>query len=155
MIGRHVKIICAHGKDRGKYKIKLWSEIAGDAELPLYVILDKDASGEAERAIDEGSLVGDRCLVLSKGDLEDYYPWEILDQALKDELSYAAQNPIPIGERVATLRKSLGRRVKHKNSWKPVLAEGVLRRLDRQAAENDFGEVADFLRKISHELDTD
>ena len=154
LVGCHVKIICAHGKDRGKYKIKLWSELASDAELPLYVILDQDASDEAEEAISDGILEGDRCLVLSKGDLEDYYPWETLSQTLEDEFSLTVESPIPVGERVSTLRRSIGRRVKHRNSWKPILAEGVASRLNRQVAEHQFGEIADFLRKISHELDS-
>ena len=153
LASRHVKIICAHGKDRGKYKIDLWSELAADADLPIYVILDKNASQEAEEAIAAGKLVGDRCLVLSRGDLEDYYPWELLDDVLENEFAISVDDPIPVGERVAGLRKLFGRRVKHSNSWKPVLADGIVQRLRRETAEAEFGEIADFLRKISHELD--
>ncbi len=154
LVCRHVKIICSHGKDRGKYKIKLWSELASDAELPLYVILDQDASDQAEEAISDGSLESDRCLVLSKGDLEDYYPWEVLRQTLEDEFGLSVESPIPVGERVAKIRSRLGHRTERGNSWKPVLADGVASRLNRKVAESEFEEIADFLRKMSRELES-
>ncbi len=152
LISRHVRVICAHGKDRGKYKINLWSELASDAQLPIYLMLDQDASDEAEEAIDKGRLVQDRCLVLAKGDLEDYYPWEVLSQTLEEDFNVHVPDPIPVGQRVASLRKILGRKGEHRNAWKPPLAEGIVRRLDDDIAEDQLGEIADFLRKIWHEL---
>ena len=38
---RHVQIIRANGKSRGKYKIEFWSEVGREAGIPLYLILDR------------------------------------------------------------------------------------------------------------------
>ena len=72
---RHVKIVRANGKDRGKYKIEFWAEVGEDAGLPLYLILDRNAKKEAQEAIDKNMIPEDHCLILSEGDLEDHYPW--------------------------------------------------------------------------------
>ena len=65
---------------RGRRKIEFWAEVGKDAGIPLYLILDKDAEDEAQSAIKDGSVGNEHCLMLEKGSLEDYYPWEILQE---------------------------------------------------------------------------
>ena len=76
---RHVRIVRANGDSRGRRKIEFWAEVGRDAGLPLYIILDKGAANEAERAIEKEHVKPEHCLILEKGDLEDYYPWETLE----------------------------------------------------------------------------
>ena len=58
----HAKIIQAGGMPRGRPKIEFWAEVGRDAGLPLYVILDKSADQEAQRAISRGHLQPERNL---------------------------------------------------------------------------------------------
>ena len=72
---RNVRILQMGGDSRGRRKIELWAEAGKEAGLPLYIILDKGAANEAERAIEERHVSREHCLILEKGNLEDYYPW--------------------------------------------------------------------------------
>ena len=147
----HVKIVKANGKSRGRYKIEFWAETGHDAGLPLYLILDKNASAEAEKAIAKGQVRQEHCLILSKGDLEDLYPWPALKKALSSSFGKEVEEPIPSGSRVAKLKKLLGQR----NAWKPPLADDVARFMTRDDVESELGVVANFLRKISADIAAD
>ena len=149
-----VKIIPANGKSRGKYKIKFWAEVGRDADIPLYLILDENAQSEAESAITDGHIPRERCLILDRGDLEDYYPWPVLENALRTEFEIEVEQPIPVGSRVQELRKLVGRKARG-NSWKPRLAEEVLRTLARESAESELAEMVSFLRKIHADVGVD
>ena len=151
LVDRHVKIIKANGKSRGKYKIEFWSEVGRDAGIPLYLILDSGAREEAGNAIAKDQLTADRCLLLPEGDLEDCYPWPELKQAVWNLYGKDIENPIPIGERVKQLWALL-RRQEERNSWKPKLAEEVAQLITREKAESEMAATVGFLRKIFNEL---
>ena len=148
---RHVKIIPAHGSSRGRRKIEFWAEVGRDSGLPLYLILDSSAEEEAEIAMENGHVTAERCLILGRGDLEDYYPWDLLDQVLRDNFNVEVDEPIPVGERVEQLRKHLSRKAP-KNAWKPLVAEEVAKKMTQVDAEREAAEIADFLRKIHRDL---
>ena len=151
LAGRHVKIVRSNGSSRGKRKVAFWAEVGRDAELPLYLILDKDARDEAEEAIEDDLVPREHCLILQKGNLEDYYPWRILAEVLPTQFGMDISEPIPVGERVQQLRSSLRRRFKG-NTWKPMLAEEVAKALTLEEAEVEMGEIVDFLGKIHREM---
>ena len=113
-------------------------------------MLDNNANEEAEKAIEGGFIPRERCLVLSHGDLEDYYPWPILKESLNTLFEKEIEEPIPVGSRVADLRKVL--RGQKGNAWKVLLAEDVVSRMTRENAESDMNEIVSFLRKIYDEL---
>ena len=151
---RHVKIIRANGKSRGKYKIEFWAEVGRDAGIPLYLIFDKGAQEEADRAITQEQIPRANCLILDKGDLEDYYPWPILKEALSKQFGIEVEELIPSGGRVAELKK-LFRKKAQGNTWKPMLAEEIVQIITREAAESELEEVVSFLRKIYAEVGAD
>ena len=122
---RHVKIVRSNGKSRGRYKIEFWAEVAFDASLPLYMLLDNDAAAEAEEAINKGLIDRDRCLILSQGDLEDHYPRELLQEALSSLYDKDVEEAITSGSRVRQLRTLL--RGRRGNIWKVELAEEMVR----------------------------
>ena len=144
---RHVKIVCANGKNRGKYKIEFWSEVGREAGLPLYLILDKNARKEADEAISKKLVGEERCLILPDGDLEDHYPWPALQESLLSCFGKSVEEPIPVGERVKVLGAQL-RGQGGKNAWKPQLAEAVSQVLRRDDIETHLRELVSFLRNI-------
>lgn len=148
---RHVKVVSANGKSRGRYKIEFWAEVGQDAGIPLYVILDKDAKDEAERAIEKEQIPRERCLILSQGDLEDYYPWPAVEEAVSNLFGIEIDQPIAVGERVKELRELLSRKAKG-NAWKPLLAEEVVRIMTSEDADSEMAEMVNFIRKIRDDL---
>ena len=151
LAGRHVKIVRANGYPRGRRKIGFWAEVGRDAGIPLYLILDKDAEDEAQSAIEDGSVGNEHCLILEKGSLEDYYPWEILQEVLAKEFEKEGVEPIPVGERVEQLRRLLSRKA-GKNAWKTMVAEAVGKKMTQTEAETEIDEIVAFLRKIYPEV---
>ena len=151
LAGRHVKVVRANGYPRGKRKIEFWTEVGRDAGIPLYLILDKDAEDEAQCAIKDGRVGNEHCLILEKGNLEDYYPWEVLQEVLAKEFEEEGVEPIPVGERVAQLRRLLSRKAE-RNAWKPIVAEEVVKIMTRDEAESEMDEIVAFLRKIYYEV---
>ena len=151
---RHVKVVSANGKSRGKYKIEFWAEVGRDAGLPVYAICDKDGTDEAERAANNGQIPRERCLVLSHGALEDHYPWTALKEALIALSGTEPEAEIAVGQRVKELRTLLSK-LAPRNAWKPLLAEEVARKLTREVAESEMVDVVAFLRKISADLDVE
>ena len=150
---RHVRVVRANGDSRGRRKIEFWAEVGRDAGLPLYIILDKGAANEAERAIENEHIKPEQRLILEKGDLEDYYPWEDLKVVLEAEFGKAVEEPIDVGKRVVKLRELLGRE-KGRNWWKPTLAEEVAGRVTPEQAEAELKEIVDFLHAIHRSLGT-
>lgn len=146
-----VKVIPSNGKSRGRYKIEFWAEVGRDADLPVYLLLDKDARPEAESVIAKGHIPKERCLILDKGDLEDYYPWPTLQEALSTQFGIEIEEPIAIGSRVQEIKKLLGRKAKG-NAWKPQLAEEVARTMTREDADSEMTEMVSFLRRIYSDL---
>lgn len=151
---RHVKIMQANGYPRGRRKIEFWAKVGKDAGLPLYLILDKNAADEAESAIEAGQVYREHCLILEKGDLEDYYPWDILQNVLAKEFEIEVAEPIPVGERVEKLRKLLSSKAA-RNAWKPIVAEEVANRMTQAETETEMREVVDFLHGIHRSLGTE
>ncbi len=149
---RQVKAVRANGSSRGRRKVEFWAEVGRDSGLPLYLILDKDAQDEAEQAIGGQLISRERCLVLEKGNLEDYYPQRALEEVLSTQFNVTVEEPIPVGKRVEGLRRLLSRKVKGKNAWKPILAEEVAKTMTRDEAESETGVIVGFLRKIYHEV---
>lgn len=150
---RHVKFVRANGHPRGRRKIEFWAEVGRDAGLPLYIILDKDAATEAERAIEQGHVSREHCSILQKGDLEDHYPWEVLKEVLVTEFGKEVEEPIQEGQRVVELRKLLGQG-RGRNWWKPRLAEEVASRITPEQIETEMGEVVSLLQRIHRSLGT-
>ena len=150
---RHVRIVRANGDSRGRRKIEFWAEVGRDAGLPLYIILDKGAANEAERAIEKEHVKSEQCLILEKGKLEDYYPWEDLKAVLDAEFGKEVEDPIDVGKRVVELRKLLGRE-KGRNWWKPTLSEEVAGRITPEQVESEMKELVDVLHSIHRSLGT-
>jgi len=78
-----LNIIPIYGKSRGKYHLSVWVEAAKTTNIPFFMILDKDASNEAEEYTRRYGEIQDKLFILSRGSLEEYYPRKLLFSGLE------------------------------------------------------------------------
>jgi len=79
-----VSIFPTHGKERGRYMLDVWLDASSVANIPYFMILDKDAEQEAKKYVDKGKLeLNKNLFILQKGSIEDYYPSEKLIEAIE------------------------------------------------------------------------
>ena len=148
----HVAIVPARGASKGRYHLTLWIEATHNVGIPIYMLLDSNAKAEADRVINEGLIQADKCHVLSKGDLEDYYPEDVLRSALAvlyPRKKIPADHDLTPGRRVKKLDKLLVSTVKKSREWKVPLAVEVSQQIDPAIIDD---ELASFLRKIQSEV---
>ena len=72
-----IAIIPTGGKNRGIYYVDVWIRINKAADIPFFMIFDKDAENDKEirKFIEEKELKrGENLFILNKGSIEDYYP---------------------------------------------------------------------------------
>lgn len=105
LVETYVKFIRAGGYPSGRHKIEFWAEVGRDASLPLYLILDKDAQNEVDKAVSKGLIAEEQCLILQKGNLEDHYPWSLLGKATSTLFDITIDDAIPIDTRGQELKK--------------------------------------------------
>lgn len=150
----NVKIIPLKGKSGADYHLRIWLEAAKDAGIPAYVLLDKNARPEADAVINARKVDRDNCLVLEKEslrdssecDIEDFYPKDILKEALQTLYpkvsveKLALDDAAPVAAKITAALK--------REPWKAKLAEYVGSRLTEAHIEGDLREVVRFLRRI-------
>ena len=151
LVQRHIRIIRANGYPNGRRKIEFWAEVGREAGIPLYLMLDKNAQGEADSAVDKSLVTRDRCLILQKGNLEDCYPPDVIRKAAATILDAEIEDSVSPGDVVAQLKKKLGGRSKG-NEWKIFLAEEVVRTITSKEIEADMKDLAEFIRKVHREV---
>ena len=149
---RHIKIVRANGYPNGRRKIEFWAEVGRDAGLPLYLILDRNAQGEADIAINKNLIARDHCLILQKGNLEDCYPSDVLKKAASTIFNVEIEDSVPASNGIAELKKKLGRKAKG-NEWKILLAEEVVRTITPEDIELEMRDIAEFILKVHREVD--
>ena len=146
----HVKAVAANGYPRGKRKIEFWAEVGRDANLPLFMIVDSSAQDEVQDAVSKGHISQEHCLVLQQGELENYYPIELLCESLSTAFGIEIDQDDSdlLSNRVGTLKRLLSKKKWPGQSWKPVLAEEVASKVNRAVAERELSEIVAFLHRV-------
>jgi len=144
----HILIIDAEGA--GNIKKYLVSDVVQRTSLKNYGLCDKNAEDELREDI-KGIVPDENIVVLEKGDLEDYYPRELVLQFAKewgkrknrreDEIS----SEIKEGETVKKLSELL-----HGDWWKSQLALKVIQGMKPEQIDD---EVKDKLLKIYNSIE--
>jgi ABC-type branched-subunit amino acid transport system ATPase component len=81
-----VAIIPTYGKSSGRYHLRVWTDVAKNANIPYFMVLDKGAEMEAKALVADGVLTPDQNLfILKRGSLEAYYPLNLFVSAFEDE----------------------------------------------------------------------
>jgi len=140
-----VGILIIDAEGFGNIQKYLKSEVIRRTTFKLYSLCDKNAEDKVKQAIKD-VIPEPQVLVLSKGDLEDYYPREIVSQfakkmALKkDKKEEKIPNEIRKGETVKKLDELLG-----KDWWKRSLSEKVIKEMIPEQLDD---EIKDKLGKV-------
>jgi hypothetical protein len=137
-----IQVIPCFSADKEPGHYEYWSEITQFIPLPKFAILDKNKMDIKDKLKLKG-LKEENILVLSKGDLEDYYPRELIKEFLLQN-NCEVEN-VPESDTVKFLKEKLGER----EWWKKYLAEFVIRKV--KLAEIDE-EIEEFLKKIVESL---
>jgi hypothetical protein len=96
--------------------LDVWLDASSVANIPYFMILDKDAEKEAKKYVNEGKLEPNKNLfILKKGSIEDYYPSEKLIGAIEsvcgiklDEEERKRIVEIPRSKKIEELLKGKG-----------------------------------------------
>lgn len=134
----YILVIDAEGA--GNIKKYLTSEVVQQTSFRSFGLCDKNAESELRQAI-QGIVPDENVFILTKGDLEDYYPRDIVLQ-FAQELSQkrGKNNQIPSeikeGETVSKLNEILG-----KNRWKKPLASKIVKEMKPEQIDKEIKAV--------------
>ena len=135
----NVDLVPLRGKSNAERALSVWLSFTRGG-IPIFAILDNDASSEVHDVIQKGLIEKDRIHVWKNGSIEDYYPTEIFEKALSklneryslqlnveeivNKISAGQLRPdrIDIGPKASALDKS----------WEVVLAEEFVRQLSAE-----------------------
>jgi len=134
----HILVIDAAGA--GNIKQYLASEVVQQTSFKSFGLCDRNAERELRRAV-KGIVPDKNIIALTKGDLEDYYPRDIVLQfaqeyAEKKGRADQIHSEIKIGKTVGELDKLLG-----KNWWKRPLVEKVIREMKSEQIDEEIKTV--------------
>ena len=148
-----ISIFPTRGKEQGKYHLKMWAEITKNTQVPIFMLLDKNAKKEKEKILKERLINEDHIHLWSKGDMEDYYPAEILSSAAIEvieneyeiELTDDDKDKIKKSPQIKEIEKVLKKKNKPYNALKVLIGKEVA----RQMSEKDiYGEIKNVMVKI-------
>lgn len=145
-----VAIIPTYGKSSGKYHLRVWTEAARNANIPFFMVLDKDAETEAKGLVTEGVLVPDQNLfVLKKGSLEAYYPLDRLVSAFEEEYSVQLiedeRKTVESrdSKKIVELLKSKGI---NPEGWKVLIGRRVSQEMNAKEIDDEIKRILERLR---------
>lgn len=153
----NVALIPLRGSGKGKYHLSMWTEIAKHVSVPFFLLLDSDAKRERNEVLKKKLLTEEQIHILQLGSIEDYYPEDLLFEALKPLLK-PQDNMIPKIEAAIKKRpraREIDKIAKKKRNihlssqWKVPAGEYVTNKMKRDQL-ND--EIITVLTKISVEL---
>jgi len=144
-----VSIIPIHGKGKGKYHLKVWTEAAKNTNLSIFFLLDKDAEAEIKKLEKEGIIDKDYYHILEK-EFEDYYPKDILKEIILEIMKNEKEGKVdekefelkePVVEQINNLLK--------RKDWKVDVGLKVAAKLTPEQIKKEMNDIIRFLRKIA------
>lgn len=154
-----ISIVPMRGASKGKYHLELWDELAKNAGIPRFMLLDGDKPGrkEADEILSKGQISSQNLYILRRRNIEDYYNDELLREAIDKHFSISVdfnndiENAIKSDDRVNAIR-SLLRRIypDEKIRWKGRIAEYIA---DNSRVEHLEQEIRNLILKIDDILD--
>jgi predicted ATP-dependent endonuclease of OLD family len=151
-----IGIIPLIGSPKANYHLKLWKEIAGSVKtitknvsLPIFMILDLNAKNIAERAIAEGLVSKSNCFVLSMGDIEDYYPLDIVMEVIEQLCGKKPTKSELVGKKVVAINRFL-KKNKYYDDWKITLGTKVASLIESIDIPLEIQEIIQKIIKVSN-----
>ncbi len=136
------RLLTIDAEGAGNIPKYLRSDIIQQTNFQMFALCDKNAEDEIRRKLID-VIPEENILVLSKGDLEDYYPREIVMELARDlATKRKLPNPeeIKVGETVNRLTE-----LKGNDQWKKPLAKKVIEQTEPSQIPE---EIIDFLGRI-------
>lgn len=151
-----ISILHIRGKDKGKYHLKMWVEITKNAEIPIFMLLDKNAKKEMDELLKEELIDEDHSHLWSKGDIEDYYPPEILSivavEVLENEygieLTDEDKNKIKESPQIEEIEKVLKKKRKPYDAWKVLIGKEVAIKISEKDINEEIKRVMEKIIRL-------
>jgi len=121
------ELIGIGGGNKGKYHLDMWRSITKDAQIPIFLILDKHAKQEIDKLISEGKIEREFCLSTSKNSIEEFYPKDYVIKAIYDEFGIEFEKNELKNTKENTIKKLLINQgmIIERNWWKPLIGKRV------------------------------
>lgn len=152
-----ITIFPTRGKEQGKYHLKMWAEITKNTQVPIFMLLDKNAKTEKEKIVKERLIDGDYVHLWSKGDMEDYYPSEILSSAAIEvieneyeiKLTDDDKEKIKESPQIKEIENVLKKKKKPYNAWKVLIGKEVARQMSERDIDEEIKNVMTKIIRLS------
>jgi predicted ATPase len=151
-----VAVISIGGQNQLKNYLRIWTQILGYVPLEYLVILDRHSKELIHDIVKELGVEAKRFIVLERESIEDYYPPELIVEALKalgiediTEKDIDPNKPI-----VKQIEKILKERGKMKKNWKIWIGHYVAEKMDKEKIPLEIQEAFNIIRKHLQLLST-
>lgn len=148
-----ISIIPTWGKNRGKYYLNVWIEASKSANIPYFMIFDREAGEDKEikQFVGKKFLVeNENLFILKKGSIEDYYPRDKLIEAIQSEYQMELSEKdkedilrIPRARNIETLLKDKGKEVR---GWKVRVGKKVAESMRADEIDDEIKRIMERLR---------
>jgi len=157
LLKKGISIFPTRGKDQGKYHLKMWAEITKNAQVPIFMLLDKNAEKEKKEILEAKSIDEDYIHLWSKGDIEDYYPSGILSDAAIEviekeygiKLTEEDKSEIKESKKIKEIEQVLKKKKKPYNGWKVLIGREVAFRMSEKDIDNEIKLVLRTIGRLS------
>lgn len=148
-----ISIIPTRGKNRGKYYLNVWIEASKSANIPYFMIFDREAGEDKEikEFVGKKFLVeNENLFILKKGSIEDYYPRDKLIEAIQSEYQMELSEKdkedilrIPRARNIETLLEEKGKEVR---GWKVRVGKKVAESMRADEIDDEIKRIMERLR---------
>ena len=133
-----VAVLSIRGAGNGKYHLKMWKEISGNAQIPLFMLLDSHAAKEVAEMVTENLINEDCCVTLKTHSIEENYPKSKVISSIKSEFGIDIKDDELSNTQADIIKTVLTqKKVISGNSWKPVLGRSVAKTMTQNEIPAD------------------
>lgn len=152
-----ISIFPTRGKEQGKHHLKMWAEITKNARVSIFMLLDKNAEREKNELLEAKSIDKKHIHLWSKGNIEDYYPSEILSDATieviengyKISLTDEDKTKIKESPQIDVIEEILKKKRKPYDGWKVLIGKEVARKMSEEDIDDEIKQVIRSIMRLS------
>lgn len=136
-------IIGIGGDSKGKYHLDMWRTITQDAQIPIFMVLDRHAKNEAKKLIEEGKIDEEHCIITDKHSIEEFYNKEYVIKAIHEEWGIELTKSELKNTKSSTIKETLvskGMEI-DRNWWKPLIGKRVAQMMDADEIPYDYRRI--------------
>ncbi len=150
-----IGVIPLIGASKANFHLRFWGEIIESAKsftkrsaLPIFMIFDFSAKTFGDEAVNQGLVPQNNCFVLSSGDIEDYYPTDVLIQVLEEMTGKKPLATNLMGGRVKAIDHFL-RKNGYLDEWKIQIGVRVAKLTAASQIPDEIKEIMEKIVKLS------